>query len=228
MGIAFLPIDIETALPDEQKIIDYCNRQSFLDKSISNCWDTVPVYARLNEDQLHDIPTLLELIRTKTVYTGIKGKYLNNFDKEFPEIAAIIDQLPFKELAYAVLFRQTSEVNPHMDRGKEELYDSTLVENDDTKALYLEPKRYNILLTKHDYKSFYVCNTQDSNPIYPEIPKHRACFAFSNDEHYHGANFVGQDKIMLFMSGSLDKLKHQELIKKSMQKYSKEVIAFYQ
>ncbi|MEY4332448.1 MAG: hypothetical protein RLZZ196_1186 [Bacteroidota bacterium] len=227
MGIAFLPIDIETNLPDEQRIIDYCNNQKFLHKGISPYWDTVPVLGRLENEEWYNIDLLLDVIKTKTVYTGKKAKYLNNFDKEFPELVDIIEQLPFKEISYAVLFKQTSEVKPHMDRAKDEIFDTTLIrEGGDVRALDLEPKRYNILLTKHSYKSFYVSETIDSQLIYPVIPKNRACFAFSNDEHYHGANFVGENKIMLFLSGSLDKEKHIKLISKSLSKYSSEVIKF--
>lgn len=227
MGIAYLPIDIETNLPSEDKIINYCNRHMALDKGVSPYWDTFPIFGRLPSNEWYDVDKLLGLIRTKTIYTGNPGSYLNDFDKEFPEIVSIIDQLPFKELAYAILFRQTSLVEPHIDRSEDEQYDLTIIEEgQDVRALELEPKRYNILLTKHNYKSFYISEQIDSTRIYPVIPKNRSCIAFANDQHYHGADYVGEDKVMLFLSGSLDKEKHLALIKRSLEKYKSEAIIF--
>lgn len=228
MGIAYLPIDLNFTLPDEQDIIDFCNSGTPLPKDFSPCWDTHVIYSRLKKEDWYNVDTALYEIRNKTVYREDSvGRFYDNFDVKFPVFSKELMQLPFKDISYMTLFRQTSTVGAHYDRIANEVIDETLsMINEDPARLHLEPKRYNILLTKFDYKSFFVSETDCTDPVYPEFDKNTPCFAFSLDEHAHGATYAGDNKIMLFISGSLDEEKHVELIQRSLEKYSNKVIRF--
>ena len=227
MSTAFLPIDLDFTLPDEQDIINFCDSIEPSSEELGTQWHTYIIYSRLEQDSWKDINVCWHEIKNKTVYTGKKGKFYNGFDTTFPVFSKQLMQLPFKDISYIVLFRQRQEVGAHTDRIEGETLDDTLsIQNNDPRRLHLEPKRYNVLMTKFDYKSFYVCKDEKDTPIYPNITKEKPCFAFSLDEHAHGATYAGPDKIMAFVSGSLDEERHKEIIKRSTEVNKDKMIVF--
>lgn len=232
MGIAFMPIEIDVQLPDEQKLIDYANHYSIRNKykkssdkevfELEKFWDQVPVIGRLDSNEWYDQRVLSNAIFNR-YNPGVGGpcRYANDIDKQFPEIPYMLDQLPFKELSIVVLFKQHEQVSTHIDLQK-----WMNIQDESEIAFDLEPRRYNILMTKHHYKSFYICENQNSERIFPNIPAHRPCHALCESQHWHGAEYAGPDKIQLAVYGILDRPKHREMVRKNLEKFKDEVISF--
>lgn len=219
MAIAFLPIDIEIALPDEQKLIDFCRAtkiQDITDTDVNNIehWDKVPVMGRLSTEQWYNIDDLRHALFNR--YTPGLGqcRYANNIDKLFPEIPFMLDQLPFKELSIVTMLVQKQDVPHHTDN---QAYD--VIIDPSEISIDVEPRRYNILLTKHHYKSFFVSKDKDSEKMYPSISQERPCHAICEQYHWHGADYAGPDKIMLCVFGILDREKHKQMIETNLNKY---------
>jgi hypothetical protein len=215
MGIAFLPIDINVQLPDEQKLHAYCEQHKIVttkDDSHSWWWNVIPVLVR----GPIDTPEQLEDILANRYNAGVgTPRYVNNIDKEFPEIPYMLEQLPFKELTVVAMLEQKEAVDYHTDG-----YNNDYLFNDPTElAFELEPKRYNILLTKHSYQNcFFVADKPGGNKVYPAITKERPCHIIADRYYAHGADYRGPGKIMLaVIGGILDREKHLALIDKHKQ-----------
>ncbi len=213
MGIAFLPINIEVALPDEQKLQDFFEEnqlQEFDDGYEENVihWDKCPVLGKLQGDEWHDQSKLRHLINYRNNKTGEKQTYYRDIDKIFPEIPFMLNQLPILEFSMVTMLRQRQEVPCHIDSQMTEVnLDLSEV------SVEMEPRRYNILLTKHEYKSFYVSEFEGSEKFYPTLTKERPCHLISEKMHWHGADWDGPGKIMLAILAVLDRPKHFKMIK---------------
>jgi len=227
MTIAYVPIDIDVQLPDEQSLIDFCQQTKIPDITDSNVnqikfWDKVPVIGRLekNEDW-YDLDKMRHALFNR--YTPGLGecRYANNIDKIFPEIPYMLEQLPFKELSMVTMLVQREPVDTHIDS---QVYDN-IVDPSEI-AIEMEPRRYNILMTKHNYRSFYVREQQDSEKIYPEFTPELPCHAICESHHWHGADWDGPDKIMLCVFGILDRPKHLQMIKDNLEKHRDKAIVF--
>ena len=227
MTIAYLPIDINVQLPDEQKLIDFCQETKIPDITDSNVnqikfWDKVPVIGRLDKDEdWYDIDKMRHALFNR--YTPSLGecRYANDIDKVFPEIPYMLNQLPFKELSMVTMLVQREKVDTHIDS---QVYDNIV---DPTEiAVEMEPRRYNILMTKHHYKSFFVRETKDSEKIYPTFTSKLPCHAICESHHWHGADWDGPDKIMLCVFGILDRPKHLQMIKDNLEKHKDKAIVF--
>ena len=226
MGIAFLPIDIVVQLPDEQKLLDYLNNFKMIKNNReghSHWWDVIPVLMRGEKGLEYNMANSTELIANR--YNANMGtpNYINDIDKVFPEIPYMLNQLPFKELTVVAMLCQNEAVDYHTDGLPNDIdLDPTEVSEE------LEPKRYNILLTKHDYKDcFFVSNKTGGTKIYPSISKERPCHVISDRKYAHGAEYRGPDKIMLaVIGGILDRPRHFEMIQKNLKKYPNEAVIY--
>lgn len=227
MTIAYLPIDIDIQLPDEDRLIEFCQQTKIPDITDSNVnqikfWDKVPVIGRLEKDEdWYDLDKMRHALFNR--YTPGLGqcRYANNIDKVFPEIPYMLNQLPFKELSMVTMLVQREPVDTHIDS---QVYDNIV---DPTEiAIEMEPRRYNILMTKHHYKSFFVRETKDSEKLYPQFTPELPCHAICESHHWHGADWDGPDKIMLCVFGILDRPKHLQMIKDNLEKYKDKAIVF--
>ena len=54
---------------------------------------------------------------------------------------------------------------------------------------------------------------------YVEIPKETDCFLLKTNESPHGVDSDDSERLLLFAIGYLNKEKHEQLIKKSREKY---------
>jgi hypothetical protein len=87
------------------------------------------------------------------------------------------------------------------------------------------PERYNVLLTPHyGQNSFFLCKEIDGARTYPTMLKDYPIYAFSNRNAYHGADTVLDNRVIMICSGVIDEDKHQELIKRSVDKFKEYVI----
>ena len=227
MGLAFLPIEIDVQLPDEQKLLEFCEQYKIViseQDSHSWWWDVIPVLMRASEDVVYNNPQgLQDLIANR--YNAGQGtpRYLNSIDKVFPEIPYMLNQLPFIEMTAVAIMQQKEPVDYHTDANP---FDIDL---DPTEVAYdLEPKRYNILLNKHDYKDcFFVSNKNGGPKVYPNIPKERPCHVISDRYYAHGADYKGPNKLMLCVTGAiLDRPKHIQMIQDNYNKFKKDAVVF--
>lgn len=226
MTIAFLPIDIDVRLPDEQKLIEFCDRTKIPDITDTTVntikfWDKIPVAGRLKSEQWYNVDDMRYTLFNRYTPELAPVEYANNIDKLFPEIPYMLEQLPFKELSVVTMLRQREYVPHHTDN---QVYD--IIVDPSEVAIEMEPRRYNILLTKHDYKSFFVSDTQDSEKMYPVITKEQPCHAICEQYHWHGADYAGPDKIMLCVFGILDRPKHLQMIKENLERNKDKAIVF--
>jgi hypothetical protein len=219
MAIAFLPIDIEVALPNESALVDFCQSTKIpdiTDTEVNNIehWDKVPVMGRLDTKQWYNVSEMRHALFNR--YTPGLGscQYANGIDKLFPEIPFMLKQLPFKELSIVTMLVQKQYVPHHTDN---QAYD--VIIDPSEVSIDIEPRRYNILMTKHDYKSFFVSKDKDSEKLYPTITKDNPCHAICEQHHWHGADYAGPNKIMLCVFGILDRVKHKSMIEYNLEKY---------
>jgi len=225
MTIAYLPIDIDVQLPDEQKLLDFCQETRAKDwnQNIDSMehWNKIPVRGRLKGNEWYDVEKFKNCLYSRFIPNLGPSLYANDIDKVFPEIPYMLDQLPFLEFSFVVMLMQREQVNTHMDAQQRDIIvDPTEI------AIDIEPRRYNVLMNKHESKSFYVSENKDSEKIYPNITKKQACFSICERYHWHGADYVEQNKIMLCVLGILDREKHRQLVNKSLKKYKDQAIIF--
>jgi hypothetical protein len=226
LTIAFVPIEIDVQLPDEQNLIDFCQQTKVKDikGSVNSIqfWDKVPVVGRIARDEdWYDLEKMSHALFNR--YTPGLGecRYANGIDKKFPEIPYMLNQLPFKELSMVTMLVQREAVETHIDS---QVYDN--ITDPSEIAIDMEPRRYNILMNKHDYKSFYVCENHGSEKIFPTITPDVPCHAICESHHWHGADYDGPDKIMLCVFGILDREKHKQMIAYNLEKYKDRAIVF--
>lgn len=225
MGIAFLPIDLDYKLPDETDFLNYLDSIPELviknDKvSKVSYWKKYLVCSTLSPEEFNDLESIMQFMKVKSVYTGKPLHIYNQIDKKYPDLIPAIKSLPLKEISLAFFLRQVTEVELHQDIEEDEVYDADIIKPNDSNGIWLEPKRYNILMTKHNYKSFYFSpDCTGSTKCYPQITRDSPAFALSNNQFWHGANYVGPDKVQLLIIGAIDVQKHQAFIKQQYNKY---------
>lgn len=225
MAIAYLPIDIDIRLPDEKKLLAYCEKHKLPKIKDSNdtveYWDLVPVIGRLTNEQWLDLPYARNVLFNRYVPNQGECCWANDIDKEFPEIPYMLNQLPFSELTMVTMMIQKTYVSPHMDPHLDDVIPDPYeisIEN--------EPHRYNIQLTQHVKNAYYVQETKTSEKIYPNITREQPCFAFCERYHYHGSEYVGENKIQLSVFGIVDRIKHKDTIIKNLIKHRDSAIIF--
>lgn len=225
MAIAYLPIDIDVKLPNEEILLKYCEEFK-LNKINDNTdsvefWDVAPVIGRLKSEQWYDTEYVRNVLYNR--YNPNMGPciWANDIDKIMPEIPYMLNQLPFKELTMVVLMLQQTYVPHHFDPHRGDIYiDPSEISID------IEPHRYNIQLTQHGKNAFFVSDSYNGEKLYAPITKEQPCFAFCERYHWHGSDYVGPNKIQLSVFGILDREKHQETIAKNLEKNQSKAIIF--
>jgi hypothetical protein len=222
--LAFLPLDLDYRLPNEEEIIRYCYENHIpLDMSEENgpCWYITPVCGRFNPSEWFNKEKLNANWFERYVEKGLTVQYVNDIDKKFPEIKFMLDQLPYRELSIATLFLQFKEVTCHIDWFEDDKYD-----DEDEMSIENEPRRFNIQMTNHHYKSSFLAASENGDKHYATITKEYPGYCISECYNWHGADLAGPDKITLFTTGLIDKEKRDLLIEKSLKKLGSNAIAF--
>jgi len=223
MTIAFLPIDIDVRLPDEEKLLKYCEEFKIpnleVEEDKAEFWDIVPVISRMTDDEWRNTKTAKFAMNHRYVPNSGMCRYANNIDKIFPEIPYMLNQLPFSELTVVSLLVQRSYVPHHLDPH----YNDVIVDPYEI-SIENEPHRYNIQLTQHNKNAFFVSETKDGEKIFPKITKEQPCFAFCERYHWHGSDYIGPGKIQLSVFGIVDRLKHKDTIIKNLIKHYDDAI----
>jgi hypothetical protein len=218
--IAFLPLDLDYKLPDEEELIKYCH-EVHVKTDNAPAWLITPICGRFDPADWFDDKKFSTHWFHRYVEYGLPVQYVNDVDKKFPEIKYMLEQLPYKELTAATLFLQATNVKCHLDWFEHDVY-----EDETEKAIENEPRRFNIQLSNHHYKSSYVAASEKGKRHYSTITKECPGYCMAECYNWHGAEYAGPDKITLFTTGIIDREKRDELIERSLKKYSKEAIAF--
>ena len=222
--IAFLPLDLDYRLPNEQQIIDYCYK-NHIPESVTRpkgpCWLITPVCGRFNPDEWFEEKSFNNNWFNRYVSNNNPLQYVNNIDKIFPDIKFMLEQLPYKELTIATLFLQDREVGCHIDWFKEDKDTDP-----EERSIENEPRRFNIQMTNYHYKSTYVAPSEFGERVYGKITKETPGYCISEIYNWHGANLAGKDKVTLFTTGLIDKQKRDELVHRSLQKFKNEAVIF--
>lgn len=226
MAIAYLPIDIDVQLPDEQNLLDFCYETRITKEKTGSDgmehWWPVPVRGRLRGNEWYDRDKFYQQGICNRLVRGAGPSYwANDIDKLFPEIPYMFEQLPLEEFNFCVMLIQKEKVNTHQDTQ----YGDPSVDPR-MRRIELEPRRYNILMNKHETPSFYVSETEHSEKIYPRITREQACFSICEEFHWHGADYVVENKVMLCILGVVDEQPHIEMIQRSLKKFRNDAIIF--
>jgi len=227
MTIACLPIEIDVSLPDEQKVLDYVQEYQFpsmlhLTSPRFDPWIVSPILGRMPSKDWNDAYKIRDLIynRQNPNYGG-KLEWANGFDKLFPEIVYMIEQIPILN-PIVIFMQQTALSTAHEDK-----HGGDIMEDPSQWTLYTEPRRYNIQMTNFDYKSFFVSKTRDGERIpYNHISKELPAYVFCEQHYFHGAEYCGPNKVSLCFLGTPDWPRHNELIRKNLEKHRDKAIIF--
>jgi len=213
--IIYTPIDISVKLPNYTRLKEYFNINRMYNlkettgytsqmcavasrNSVSNWKDATDVFKPDND-------TDFDLTYNSIIY------YAPGIQEQFPELVDILNLLPYKQIVGAALNMHTELLPTHRDR----IYSETAV----------SPARYNVLLSPHfGQDSFYLTNNFNSKKVYPTILEEYPIYAFNNNDVYHGADIILDDRIILVCMGVLDNGKHQQLIEQSTTKFKEYVI----
>jgi len=227
MTIACLPIDIEVSLPDEQRVLDYVHEYQFpsmlhLPSPRFDPWIVSPILGRMPSVDWNDPIKIRDLIynRQNPNYGG-KLEWANGFDKLFPEIVEMIKQIPILN-PIVIFMQQTALSTSHEDK-----HGGDIMTEPNLWTLYTEPRRYNVQMTKFDYQSFFVSKTKESERIpYPHISKELPAYVFCEQHYFHGAEYCGPNKVSMCFLGTPDWPRHNELIRRSLEKHRDKAIIF--
>lgn len=225
MTIAYLPIDIDVQLPDEQRLLDFCYETKIntdrADADGMKHWWTVPVRGRIRGKEWYDREKVYHGISTRLIKDAGPSYWANDIDKVLPEIPYMFEQIPLLEFNFCAMLIQRESVNVHQDTQ----YADPVVDPQ-MRRIELEPRRYNILMNKHEVPSFFVCQHKNSQKVYPKIKKENACFSICEEYHWHGADYVIENKVMMCILGVVDEQRHLETIQRSLAKFKDEAIIF--
>lgn len=207
--IVYTPIDIPLSVPDKDLLKDFIMK-----------------YHMTNLEQTYGYTSLLASVITRNKvsnwkdanqifadHTGNELYYSPKAQEFFPELIEFVHKLPFKEIFGAVLNLHIKNLPSHRDE----------IMNLGSYS----PERYNVLLTDHyDQDSFFISKGINSEKIYPTILKEYPAYAFNNNDIFHGADKVLDDRIILICAGELNNAEHTQLIKRSSEKFKDYVIRF--
>lgn len=207
MNLVYTPIDIPCKLQDEQKILNWFHRHCLTSddyweyQSGRHKWAMVSTSKEPKDWRIYD-KDMWENRRVKQDI--VPDIFLHpGFEDEFPEIANVIKQLPFKQLSVTGMLYQIGDIPLHND---------TQDPNNPT-----EPRRYTIYLTNPDHNTFYF--DIKGEKVFPKIHKDYCCFVFNNRDVQHGALKIDREKIILTAAGIIDDEKHEQLLTRSIEKF---------
>jgi hypothetical protein len=216
--ILFTPLDIELVLPDEQKIIDWVVEHRIKDTDYNQYqinWNIhCPIMSCFPIPNWQSSTAIIELDKhIHRLHNSNKIYWHPGFKETFPEIAAALEQLPFKEFTVAIIQTQLGCIQPHQD------------DLDDYANEVNEPRRFFIHLTDPTRTTLFLANDKDgTGKITPRIDPAWPCYAFNNDTSYHGADKGDRVRMIINTAGIIDPVKHKELIERSIKKFKDQVM----
>jgi hypothetical protein len=209
--LVYLPIDIHVEWPDENKLLKWFNDHKLIDTDYweyqqgRHTWAMISTCTTPKDWRRYD-PTMWKNRRVEGENNGVI--FHPGFEEEFPSLANCIRQLPFKQLTVSGMLYQMNEIPEHQDT--------------EDPRLPTEPRRYTIYLTDPTHNTFYISKEPGGHKYFPELVT--PCFVFNNTDCYHGAVETRRPKIILTAAGIIDNLAHEDLLARSLKKYSNKAI----
>ena len=190
--IAYLPVDLPQ-IPNKAGIV-----QAFQREFSFGWWDAV----RLFEPTKDFEPT---------------DKWSDAANTRYPDLKQwMSDHLPYSAHIHAKLMKTRDLVLPHVDyldpNRQPDVY-RHLVQN--------EPASYRLIISGNRTGSLYLCKSVDSavsDRVYPILPDDTDVYAMPYTNQVHGVDFEN-DRVMVITNGYIDVSRHQDLLKRSMEKY---------
>jgi hypothetical protein len=213
--LIYVPVDIKVDLPDPLELTDFHNKYHILDKNYDDYKLGRHEYclagSRYSLDEPRKFPHVLfdDKDEWKNLHTDYELKWIPEFTERFPTLVEMVNQLPFKQIALVGWMRQFGPYGAHFDSSDP--------------SFPMEPRRYNALLTDPAHNTFWMGNEEGPKYHATVDPKY-PCFAFNNTDIKHGTDMVTGLKIVLGVMGVIDKEKHEELIARSVEKFSERAI----
>lgn len=174
--------------------------------------------------------------RDRTQPFGDGVPFTAQAQEKYPELIDYITTYwPFENFVYAKLIRANRNVDPHVDgnfvdhAGPAGNY-NTITQQYLDHQLSTEPCGYRMILNGNR-SSLYLCDTYDptyKNKDWSNLKKHYCtvpadtdCFVLRTNHSPHGVDYIEHDneRLLLFVIGNLNVDRHNELLKRSMQKY---------
>ena len=201
------------------------NKQSILDKFIGE-----EKFAWWKEETLLGVKDLTKPFGEPKTWTA-------SAQQRYPELLEWIDDnFPFEYMFYVRLARSTGNVDPHVDGNYIKAphpHHMTITQEMFDHQRANEPIGYRFVVSG-SRDTLYMCNEYDyskdmsnQKKVYCTIPDDTDAFLINNCTQPHGVDVkegVDDDRIVGFILGKVNIEKHQELIERSKNKYSKQVI----
>ena len=168
---------------------------------------------------------------------GEPKQWTESAKEKYPELIKWIDEyFPFEYKFYVRLARSTGNVAPHVDGNYTKAphpHHMTITQEMFDHQRANEPIGYRFVVSG-SRDTLYMCNEYDyskdmsnQKKVYCTIPNDTDAFLINNCTQPHGVDVkegVDDDRIVGFVLGKVNVKQHQELIEKSKNKYSKQVI----
>lgn len=214
--LLYVPIDIEVDLPPEEELRKWHSEHRIIGVDYHDIVTWRHVYtaiaSRYPLDDWRKFPW--KFYQDKQAWKDQSDEYTElhwypGFKEKFPSIVTMIEQLPFKQIAFTGWMHQFGPYAPHFDSS----------DNNDP----LEPRRYNVLLTNTKHNTFYFWDGENKIPQPAVDPKYPV-FAFNNTDMKHATNPVTGFKLAMGIMGVIDNEKHGALIERSLAKFPDKAI----
>ena len=168
---------------------------------------------------------------------GEPKQWIESAKEKYPDLIKWIDEyFPFEYKFYVRLARSTGNVAPHIDGNYVKAphgHHMTITQEMLDHQLVNEPIGYRFIVSG-SRDTLYMCNEYDYARDMSNQPKHFCtipndtdAFLINNCTQPHGVDVkegIDDDRIVGFILGKVNVKQHQELLEKSKNKYSKQVV----
>jgi hypothetical protein len=144
-----------------------------------------------------------------------RTKIREDIANEYPELIEWLSLFPIKSIRNFKFNIQTSAVVTHLDFSRREDDEDLYLNNNEN-----EPCGYRILLKGQRENCLYMSDGRHGKKIYCTMPEETDVYVLRHTDGWHGTE-EDQDRQTMFLHIEVDPAKHQELLKRSLDKYGK-------
>jgi hypothetical protein len=133
-------------------------------------------------------------------------------------LQVILDQLPFTKITRLFHKIQTRVVDSHIDCHSDMIYD----EGEYEYLKNIEPGGYRLVISGNPKALWIFDNNEWRNVTLPSVP---CCYVLNATAGYHRLD-LDPGRETIYMRGYVDEIKHQDLLKRSLEKYKDYAVYF--
>lgn len=213
--VLYTPIDINFEMPAEADILDWFETHKLTDTTYSEYVNNRHIYCAVAirgkpKDWYKFDMWWTHWFENRNIVEGAELYFHPGFEERFPGLVSLIKQQPFEQIGGVAIIQQIGPIPVHRDT-----FDHHMP---------VEPRRYMTYLSDPKYNTFFLTNKDTGEKRFPTIDDQYRCFAFNNDDIFHGADWHGRPKLLLTTTGIIDHRKHEELLNRSIEKFKDKVI----